>query len=56
MEIFYIEANVIQNGEKWARLDSNPKLSVAQYLTDVNPNDGDRVRNVILLEVESFNN
>jgi len=25
-------------------------------LTDVNPKDRDRVRNVILLEVESFNN
>jgi hypothetical protein len=33
-----------------------PQAESAQPLTDVNPVNGERVRNVILLEVESFNN
>jgi hypothetical protein len=54
--IINIEADLIQKGGKWARGDSNPKLSLAQPLTDVNPANWNHARNVILLVVESFNN
>ena len=41
---------------QWARGDSNPKPNAVPPLTDVNTKNRDRVRNVIILVVESFNN
>jgi len=40
---------------KWARQDSNHKPSLLGTSQDVNPGNMDHVRDVILLEVESFN-
>ena len=56
MRIFNIEAGVQSKGEKVGAMGLEPQVESSQHLTDVNPNDGDRAHDVILLVVKSFNN
>ncbi len=54
--IFNIETDVQSKRGKVGAIGLEPQVESSQHLTDVNPNDGDRAHDVILLVVKSFNN